>query len=162
MHQDAVTGRARVLAVCLILLASPASADPTAESVISVCLAKTERAEGDLRGCIGIVANACLDRGEDPSTAGEVACYDREITVWEGQLNALYKKVMARLPPGSARQLRDAERSWIETRQLSCAFYDTFYEGGTMARPMTADCYNRATAERVLYLRGFASQSGDQ
>ncbi|MET3356040.1 UNVERIFIED_ORG: uncharacterized protein YecT (DUF1311 family) [Xanthobacter viscosus] len=141
--------------------ALPAWAGSGADAIIAACLARTEDDKGDRRSCIGIVADACLGSG-DMSTSAQVGCYDGELKAWDVRLNTYYKKVLADLPAKSARQLRESERSWIETRKTTCAFYDVFYEGGTMARPMAADCYNRMTAERVLFLKSFADGVGDR
>lgn len=144
----------------LVALASPARAGAKEETAVAACLAKTADGKGDAHRCIGVAADACLDRGKDPSNAGMVACYAGETEAWDARLNAYYRKVMGGLPPETARKLQDAERAWIEARKLSCEFFDAFYEGGTMAHPMIADCYNRATAERALYLKGFADEVG--
>ena len=40
------------------------------------------------------------------------------------------------------------------SRDKTCDFYWDFYQG-TMATPMSADCVNRETAQRALFLLGF-------
>ena len=51
-------------------------------------------------------------------------------------------------------KLRDMQRAWIASRDRSCGFYWDFYQG-TMASPMAAECVNRETARRALFLLGF-------
>lgn len=148
------------LLLALALAATPALAAGPDEAAVGACLARAEEAGGDGRSCIGVVANPCLERGRDPSTAGMVACFGRESAVWDARLNAAYRAAMTALPPATAQKLKGAQRSWIETRDLSCGFYDALHEGGTIARPLAADCTNRATAERYFYLKGIADDAG--
>lgn len=147
------------LFLALVLAATPALAAGPDEAAVDACLARAEQARTDARSCIGVVANPCLERGLDPSTAGMVICYGRESDVWDARLNAAYRTAMAALPAGTGQKLKAAQRSWIETRDLSCRFYDALHEGGTIARPLAADCTNRATAERYFYLRGIADDA---
>jgi uncharacterized protein YecT (DUF1311 family) len=44
------------------------------------------------------------------------------------------------------------QRSWINTRDLTCAFWYDYFQG-TMANPMIAYCNNRETARRAIFLR---------
>lgn len=144
----------------LIATSAVAWAEPPADTAVADCIARTTQGSGDGRACIGVYADACLERGEDPSVSGEAACSYRETEVWEAELNAAYRRLMERLPRKAAASLRDSERSWIETRKLTCGFYSVFYDGGSMARPMSAACHNRHTAERVLFLQAFGAEPG--
>jgi glucose/arabinose dehydrogenase len=45
--------------------------------------------------------------------------------------------------------------AWVETRDKSCAFYYDYFQG-SMANPMMANCDNRETALRAIFLMGFA------
>lgn len=150
------------LLLAVLLAATPAWASAWAggpdDAAVDACLARAEAAGTHGRSCIGIVADPCLDHG-DPSTAGMVACYGREAEVWDARLNAAYRSAMASLPPATAQKLKAVQLSWIETRNLSCRFYDALHEGGTIARPLMADCTNRATAERYFYLKGIADDA---
>jgi uncharacterized protein YecT (DUF1311 family) len=51
--------------------------------------------------------------------------------------------------------LREMQKSWLDTRERTCAFYYHYFQG-TMANPMMANCNNRETARRALFLIGFA------
>lgn len=134
--------------------ASAESNAPTA--VISACLKKAESEQASPQKCIGIVADACLERAS--STRDLIACYAGETEEWDSRLNASYKFVMDRLPSEAAKKLREAQRSWLDTRKLTCGFYGVFYDGGTIAGPSAASCFNGETAERALYLKFFADE----
>ncbi|MFG1344830.1 lysozyme inhibitor LprI family protein [Xanthobacter autotrophicus DSM 431] len=144
-----------------VLLATSASgAEPSAEVAVARCLTAAEKDGTDPHRCTFIYADACVDRAEDPSTVGQVACYEREAAVWDAKLNELYRKLMAGMSAEKTTRLRESERSWIEARKQTCSFYSVFYEGGTMALPMAAACNTRQTSERVLFLKGFADEVG--
>ena len=49
------------------------------------------------------------------------------------------------LDPDQQAKLREMQRSWIHTRDLTCAFWYDYFQG-TMANPMIAYCNNRETA----------------
>ena len=123
------------------------SGDPSA--AIARCLATWKTTP---ERCIGIVGDACAETAR--STADTVACYDREQGAWDRMLNGSYQRLLKELTPDQATHLRAMQRSWIETRDLTCRFYDTYYSG-TMAQPMIAACANRETARRALLLLGF-------
>jgi uncharacterized protein YecT (DUF1311 family) len=104
--------------------------------------------------CIGIVADPCAKRPGAESTAGQVACADRELAVWDDILNETFRRLRDKLEEDQKTKLRDMQRAWIDSRDRSCAFYWDFYQG-TMASPMTAFCANRETGRRALFLLGF-------
>ncbi|MEW6258251.1 MAG: lysozyme inhibitor LprI family protein [Pseudomonadota bacterium] len=139
------------------ILPETASAESNAAAaVISACLKKVESEQASPQKCIGIVADACLQRAS--STQDLIACYAGETEEWDSRLNRAYKFVMGRLPADAANKLREAQRSWLDTRKLTCGFYGVFYDGGTIAGPSAASCYNGETAERALYLKFFADE----
>jgi uncharacterized protein YecT (DUF1311 family) len=104
--------------------------------------------------CIGIIADPCAKRSGAESTAGQVACADRELAVWDDILNETFRRLRDKLDEDQKTKLRDMQRAWIDSRDRTCAFYWDFYQG-TMATPMTAFCANRETARRALFLLGF-------
>lgn len=159
--------KAGPIGLVLLLAVAPAAvrAEPSeatvADAAVAGCLAKAGEDLPDPLSCIGVYANACLDAGRDPSTSGMSSCYYRETEAWETRLNAYYKTLMTRLPREKAARLKESERSWIETRKTTCGFYFTFHDGGSMARPVSAACYNRYTGERALFLKAFADDVAD-
>jgi uncharacterized protein YecT (DUF1311 family) len=139
-----------VLAIAIGPRVTAAAEPPTQtdQATVEACLKKA----GDKpETCIGTVADPCLQNAE--STADMNGCYDREIRVWDGMLNAAYKGLQPQLDAKQAEALRDVQRSWIAYRDKRCAFYWTFYQG-TIASPMGGACVNDETARRALDLRG--------
>lgn len=103
-----------------------------------------------LNDCIGTVANPCLEDEKNHSTLGMVSCAAREQQWWDGQLNILYGTLRANLSSDGSDALRDIQRAWIKYKDAKCAFPYKFFEGGTMAQPIAADCVMRMTAERAI------------
>ena len=61
----------------------------------------------------------------------------------------------------SQAKLREMQRLWIHTRDLTSAFWYDYFQG-TMANPMIAYCNNRETARRAIYLKVFATDIADR
>jgi uncharacterized protein YecT (DUF1311 family) len=115
---------------------------------------KTAKSEGG-EGCIGIIANPCLDKPEGQSTHGQSQCYQREHLVWDDILNETYRRLQKQLNEKQRKSLREVQRVWIESRKQQCAFFSDFHEGGTIAIPAGASCFNTETARRAFYLLNF-------
>ena len=151
------------VAVTLAIALSPSasvaqSAAPSARDVAAVqdCL-KSQRGR-DLKGerCIGVVVDPCLKRAR--STADQNACADRELRVWDDILNETYRRLGQHLDDDQKGKARDMQRSWIETRDKTCAFYWDYFQG-TMASPMSSYCNVRETARRAMFLKFFLDES---
>jgi uncharacterized protein YecT (DUF1311 family) len=152
---------AAVLAVLAALVASPAFAqdrpDARAAATIQDCV-KTKTATGIAETCIGIVSGPCLQRKDAPSTADMVNCVAGERAVWDDILNETFRRLRDRLDDTQKGKLREMQRAWIASRDKTCAFYWDYYQG-SMAHPMRAECVNRQTAERALFLLGFLNDA---
>ncbi len=136
-------------------IAKPDARDSAAvQSCIKSAGARPQRQEG----CIGIIADTCLKRPAAQSTAGQVACADRELAVWDDILNESFRRLREKLDEAQKIKLRDMQRAWLESRDRTCAFYWDFFQG-TIASPMGAFCSNRETARRALFLLGFLADA---
>lgn len=153
----------RVAAILALfaLLAMPALAqdrpDARASAAIQDCI-KSKTATGVAATCIGIVSDPCLERKAAPSTADMVNCVAGERAVWDDILNETFRRLRDRLDDEQKAKLRDMQRAWIASRDKTCAFYWDYYQG-SMAVPMSAECVNRQTAERALFLLGFLNDA---
>jgi uncharacterized protein YecT (DUF1311 family) len=151
----------RWLSVLAIVLATPAAAtekpDGKASATIQDCV-KTKSATGTGELCIGIVSGPCLDRDDAKSTADMTNCVSREQAVWDDVLNETYRRLREKLGDTQQTKLREMQRAWIVSRDKTCTFYWDFYQG-TMATPMSAECVNRETAQRALFLLGFLNDT---
>lgn len=158
------------LVVALIVAgALPARADaPVAKDVATIvdCLRKQDKKEGsqeaDEAACLMTVAKPCMGGDEaGASPHRQIECLDRERLVWDKIINDSYKTMMSALEPDQQAKLREMQRSWIQTRDLTCDFWYDYFQG-TMANPMIAYCNNRETARRAIFLRIFAADIADR
>jgi uncharacterized protein YecT (DUF1311 family) len=117
---------------------------------IQSCIKEKESKEGADR-CIGIIANPCLDTPAGQSTHGPADCYRREHLVWDDILNETYRRLQGSFEGKLKTQLRDVQRTWLESRKLQCGFYVDVIQG-SLAIPTSASCMNSETARRALYL----------
>jgi uncharacterized protein YecT (DUF1311 family) len=149
----------------------PARADdapPKDVATIGDCLRKQAQKKGgssqeaDEASCLMTVAKPCMGGNEAAAVdRRKIDCLDRERLVWDKILNDSYKTMMKGLDPDQQTKLREMQRSWIQTRDLTCAFWYDYFQG-TMANPMIAYCNNRETARRAIYLRVFATDIADR
>ena len=146
------------LALCVGPLAPAAGADPPRpadRAAIKACIKERTAREEPVERCVDALAVPCLDKPESFSTQGQAACFWREHAVWDATLNENYRKLMDRLDDAQKKALRDAQRAWIASRDKSCHFFHDFFEGGTMAIPLSASCISAETGRRALYLKQF-------
>jgi len=148
----------------------PAQADaPAAKDVATIgdCLRKQDKKPGgsqeaDEAACLMTVAKPCM--GGDEAAASprrQIDCLDRERMVWDEIVNDSYKTMINALDPDQQAKLREMQRSWIHTRDLTCMFWYDYFQG-TMANPMIAYCNNRETARRAIFLRVFAADIAER
>lgn len=154
--------RAALLVMSFVVLASPALAQTSKPSardsaVIQDCL--KSKADAQER-CIGIVSGPCLNRDQTKSTADMNECIGREQAVWDDILNETFRRLRDKLDEQQKVKLRDMQRAWIASKEKTCAFYWDYFQG-TMASPMSAECVNKETARRALFLLGFLQDAED-
>jgi len=158
------------LALALIVaLPLSARADAAAKDVAAIgdCLRKQDNRtggatqEGEEAACLMTVAKPCIGDEGAATDRRKIDCLDRERQVWDQILNESYKTMMKGLDPDQQGKLREMQRSWIATRDLTCAFWYDYFQG-TMANPMIASCNNRETARRAIFLRAFATDIADR
>jgi len=92
--------------------------------------------------CIRRIANPCLDRDDNKSTADMVACSACEHAVWDDILNETYRWLRDKLDAQHQVKLRGMQRAWIASRDKTCVFYRDFFQG-TIASPMSAGMRQR-------------------
>jgi uncharacterized protein YecT (DUF1311 family) len=156
-----------------LMVAGPLAAradDPPAKDVATIgdCLRKQAQKKGgssqeaDEAACLMTVAKPCMGRDEAAAVdRRKIECLDRERLVWDKIVNDSYKTMMNGLDPDQQVKLREMQQSWINTRDLTCAFWYDYFQG-TMANPMIAYCNNRETARRAIYLKVFATDIADR
>jgi uncharacterized protein YecT (DUF1311 family) len=110
--------------------------------------------------CVGIASGPCQNNSKG-ATSELTACSAREQAVWDDILNETFRRLRDKLEKDQQDKLRDMQRAWIVSRDKTCAFYWDFFQG-TMASPMSAECMNRETGRRALFLLGFLNDLPDK
>jgi uncharacterized protein YecT (DUF1311 family) len=98
---------------------------------------------------------ACMDK--DPSTHGVLHCIDNAYKKWDDELNNYYQKLMDLLDDNAKDKLKEAERKWIEYRDLEFKNIEGIYskKEGTMYLPMLAIDKMNVIKRRALQLRDY-------
>jgi uncharacterized protein YecT (DUF1311 family) len=157
--------------VLALIVAGPlparAEAPPAKDAAtIGDCLRKLDKKrpsqEAEEAACLMTVARLCMGGDETNVTSRrQIDCLDRERLVWDKIVNDSYQAMMKALDSDQQAKLREMQRSWIQTRDLTCMFWYDYFQG-TMANPMIAYCNNRETARRAIFLRVFALDIADR
>jgi len=111
-----------VIALVLILSASPLAAEPAPEE-------------------------NCNDAN---STAEIVQCLATQTAIWDRRLNLTYQKLMSSLPARRRERLRNAQRLWVQFRDANCAYFAS--GEGSIARVEAGQCLLRLTSARAQEL----------
>ncbi len=96
----------------------------------------------------------CLDKSGGV-TITMIECISAEVNIHDERLNTNYKLLLASLSPSRKKELIEAQRAWLQFRELNCKFYYD-PEGGTLARVAANDCFLKRTAERANELKFLA------
>jgi uncharacterized protein YecT (DUF1311 family) len=98
---------------------------------------------------------ACLDVAS--FTANMLDCTNKAYIRYDKKLNSLYGKLMTKLPQKDKETLRNAQRKWIEQRDLDFKLIDVLYseKEGTMYQPMRAMDRLSVIKQRVASLSTF-------
>lgn len=125
------------LFVLLIMVATPsfaADADPTA-----------------------VALDRCLEDPANSSTAGQTSCETQAAHSYDHRLNAAYQALLIMLPSAPARQLREAQRTWLTFRAADAKARSALYgtRQGTMYVPMQAQAETNIVRYRALQLETY-------
>lgn len=110
---------------------------------------------------LGFVAAPNIARGNSYEIAQKVNCSSPQTTyemkVCAGisyesadkKLNQVYRQLKPRLGRSQQKKLVNAQLSWIQFRNKSCAFEGAFAEGGTLEPVLRINCLADVTEKRV-------------
>lgn len=96
----------------------------------------------------------CMESAEGMSTVGMKRCLATATEAWDGELNKVYRELMAAIDAEGKKRLRAAQRSWIAFRDAELDALVAIYGamGGTMFQVMHADAVSALTRDRVRQL----------
>lgn len=144
--------------VILVTLAAAAARAQDAPNPKDVAALKAcAKAQGkNPEACINTVYRPCIGPRENAKPPSAIQdCFGREKAAWDKLLNDAFRTVRDGIDEDQKVKLRDMQRVWIDSRDKTCTFYYDYFQG-TMANPMIANCENRETARRAIFLMGFA------
>ena len=97
----------------------------------------------------------CMNK--NPSTQGMIKCIDNAYKQWDDELNNYYKKLTVILDDEGKANLKDAQRKWIEFRDLEFKNLEYIYskKDGTMYQPMQASDRMEFIKKRALELKSY-------
>ena len=141
--------------ILVAVLTSATAHAQKAKPSVEACLAAS-KARPNTDACIGVTSNPCIGPDEGAKRDSEViACLADEQQHWDKVLNASFQALLKGLEPEQQTKLHEMQRIWLQSRAATCGFYYDYFDG-TMANPMIANCQNRETARRAIFLKGFA------
>jgi len=139
-----------VLIAIATLSACATFASAQAPDPVAACLASVDA--GSERNCIGASAGPCIEEPSGVTTIGMIQCYGRERELWTAQVNALVADLRARESPNQVASLDAmlaAHEPWMAAR---CVYSALYFEGGSLARVVSAACMRNTTAELAIDL----------
>lgn len=99
----------------------------------------------------------CLDDPANGSTAGQSNCEAQAVNSYDHRLNLAYRALLKRLKPMPARQLQEAQRSWLAFRTADAKARSALYatRKGTMYVPLQAHAETIAVRDRTVQLETY-------
>ncbi|MDY6897908.1 MAG: lysozyme inhibitor LprI family protein [Cyanobacteriota bacterium] len=116
---------------------------------------------------LGFVAAPNIARGNSYEIAQRVNCKSPQTTyemkvcagisyeAADKKLNQVYRQLKPRLGRSQQNKLVDAQLTWIQFRDKTCAFSGAFAEGGTLEPVLKINCLADVTERRVKDLQGY-------
>jgi uncharacterized protein YecT (DUF1311 family) len=80
-------------------------------------------------------------------------CFDKAYKAADGELNERYSQISKVLQPDELRQLKVAQRLWIQFRDATCTAESNLYNGGTASAPAYSACLEELTRLRTADLK---------
>lgn len=109
-------------------------------------------AHADPTSCIGAVSIPCQQQPGGYSTAGMIACTEREWAVWDERLNQAYRAALKDAGPKLSNALKSTQRAWLVWRKEMCKLPAIDNEGGSIVGPLYLGCMMEATARQAIWL----------
>lgn len=80
-------------------------------------------------------------------------CAGKAYRAADGELNQVYRKLVATLDAEEKAQLKVAQTAWLKYRDAHCEFVGDVYKGGTMRPMVHAFCLADVTRNRTTELK---------
>lgn len=100
--------------------------------------------------------------GSAVTTAQMRRCLGEQYEKADGELNRVYRRLMAQLSESRQSKLQTAQRAWITFRDQSAVFEASAVEGGTLYPVIHLATLISMTRERAKALAALAAESGSR
>jgi uncharacterized protein YecT (DUF1311 family) len=80
-------------------------------------------------------------------------CFDKAYKAADTGLNQTYSQISKVLQPNDLKQLKVAQRLWIQFRDATCTAESNLYNGGTASAPAYSACLEELTRQRTADLK---------
>lgn len=123
----------------------------------ALILTTTCAAAAPERDVTAAAEDACLNKPENASTAGQTECEAAAAKAYDRRMNQAYAALLRRLPAPAADKLRVSQRAWIAFRDAEQAARSALFatRSGTMYVPMQAASAVRLVRDRALQLESY-------
>jgi uncharacterized protein YecT (DUF1311 family) len=145
----------RTLAILALIAASSSPVAPQLAAAqqpasVAACVAAANTHDALWR-CKGVVAGPCIDTPGGETTAGMVQCNMREAEEWQALIAVEIYRLNAE-DASRSDELDSANDAWAAWGVAECEYQASAYEGGSLARVVSAACFADITADRVIAL----------
>lgn len=82
-------------------------------------------------------------------------CVHQDFQQKDEELNRIYQQYYTKLDAIRKEQLKQAQRVWINFRDLSCQYEADYYQGGGLAPMVYSSCLKDKTKERINDLKNY-------
>ena len=107
--------------------------------------------------CRGQVFEACVDQPGGETTAVQLVCLRRELSIWTDQLEAAEAAMAAALEgvytPSRPEAFEQAQNAWRDYLRAECRQQSLLFEGGRFEAVRVAGCVMRLTSQRAVELQ---------
>ena len=86
--------------------------------------------------------------GEAVATSDVASCFDKALKTADANLNRTYTRVQRALDTNEQKQLLQAQRLWIQFRDVTCNAERGLYGGGSRGAPAYLACLEAQTRNR--------------
>ncbi len=159
---------ASALGLAVALAATPARAQENADegvrdvesedqaatdvAFLGECLDTLAARNAPARVCIDIVARQCASEPGGETTAGALACEERESDAWLALLNDAAVELEQGMSNTERDRFGEAQDAWSAYRDAQCAYEAALFEDDSLQNVERAACVRRLTATRTISL----------
>jgi hypothetical protein len=156
MSRQLAYGLAGLLLACGLLTGAFAGPNPADAQKIDACLKAAAEKAVSGTGCIGIVADPCIDAASktDSYIKDSAACAARELAIWTTRLQRATQSANKGGGKGVAMAVAASQKSFTDSLAKLCPQFDNLDPG--MSLGGATYCRLLETATRVLLLERLA------